>query len=97
MYKEESFIRQCINQLKPALNDANKLTSLLYCWDKLDGVNNDTGHMTFNTALLDVHFDEKRKTKQSTWLKMRNQGKVRQEQVPPYKGDVLDGSCSSLF
>jgi hypothetical protein len=35
------------------------LTRLLYCWDKVDGVNNDTGGITFNNALLDVHVNEK--------------------------------------
>jgi hypothetical protein len=58
VYKEEGVIRRCNNQLKPALTETNKLTRFLYAWDKINGVS-DTGCMTFDNALLNVHVDKK--------------------------------------
>jgi hypothetical protein len=59
MHQNDNIIKKLNNQLKPVLTEHNKVMRVLYAIDKINDVNNNTGRMTFDPSLFEVHVDEK--------------------------------------
>jgi hypothetical protein len=59
MHHQDKIIKKISNQLKPILTEHNKLMRVLYAFDRITILDNNTGRMQYDPSLFEVHVDEK--------------------------------------